>query len=428
MIHESLFTQKAVSYFLLASTLLALGLFFQDTQLAVLVLPLASLFFLENVWGLPEKVELQLIRRIVPRESFGDEEIHVESLISNRASANLYNVEIHEFLPAGLAPQKGTSHLHTSLGPLQSIELTMEFSNPGRGHYTIGPSIVRVQDPFGLYLVEKMLEPETIVIMPKPEKIRIAELRPRHLGPWPGTIPSKTLGQGTEFYSLRGYVGGDDPKRINWKASARHQRLIINETEAERVTDVMLVLDTDVSVFESSETELFERGIGATASMARFLLTQGNRVGLIMQGEERGVVPPAFGKRHERKILFLLAAAKPGRSVLSISYVVTVLARLMLPAQSQIIIISPLLDPTIMEGIEQLAIEGYSVLILSPSAKDPGRFASEFEEVAYRMLMLERSNTLLSLEKMCTVIQWPSEIPLSAKFSRVKRVRPHVRI
>lgn len=415
-------------YFLLASTLLALGLLFQDTQLAVLLLPLASLFFLSNVWGLPEKIELQLIRRIVPRESFGDEEIHVESLISNQSSANLSNIEIHELLPAGLALQKGTDHLHASLGSFESIELPMEFSDPGRGHYSIGPLTVRVQDPFGLYLAETRLGPETVVIMPRPEKVRIAELRPRHLGPWPGTIPSRTLGQGSEFYSLRGYVAGDDPKRINWKASARYQRLIINETEAERVTDVMLVLDTDVSVFEASEAELFERGIGAAASMARFLLRQGNRVGLIMQGTERGVVPPSFGKRHELKILFLLAAAKPGRSVLSTSYVVTVLARLMLPARSQIVIISPLLDPTIIEGVRQLAIEGYSMLVLSLSAKDPDRFASEFEEVAYKMLTLERSNTLLALEKMCTVIQWPSGVPLSARLSRVKRVRPHIRI
>ncbi len=381
-----------------------------------------------NVWGLPEKVEVQLTRNIAPRESFGDEEIHVQSLISNLAPANLSNVEIHELLPAGFAPLKGTNQLHTSLSSLQSVQLSMEFSNPGRGHYSIGPLTVRVQDPFGLYLVEKRLEPETVVIMPRPEKIRIEELRPRHLGPWPGTIPSRTLGQGTEFYSLRGYVAGDDPKRINWKSSAKYQRLIINETEAERVTDVMVVLDTDVPVHEASEAELFERGIIAAASMAKFLLRQGNRVGLIMQGQERGVVPPAFGKRHERKILFLLAAAKPGRSVLSTSYVVTVLARLMLPARSQIVIVSPLLDPTIIEGLRQLAIEGYSMLILSPSGNVPARFASEFEEVAYRMLMLERSNTLLAVEKVCTVIQWPSGVPLSARLFRVKRTRPRIRI
>src|SRR5207249_11690940 len=123
--------------------------------------------------------------------------------------------------------------------------------------------------------------------------------------------------------------------------------------------DGMIVLDTDVSVYDAAEAELFERGVRAAASMARLLLRQGNRVGMILQGEERGVVSPRFGKRHERNILFLLAAAKPGRALLSTSYVVTLLARLLLPARAQVLIISPLLDSTIVSGVRDLAAAGY---------------------------------------------------------------------
>jgi uncharacterized protein (DUF58 family) len=264
--------------------------------------------------------------------------------------------------------------------------------------------------------------------MPKPEKMRITELRPRHLGPWPGVIPSRILGQGSEFYSLREYVAGDDPKRMNWKASARYQHLVINETEAEKVTDVMVVLDTDVTFFEPSETELLERGITAAASLASFMLRQGNRVGLILQGDERGVVPPGFGKRHERTILSLLAAARPGRPAISTSFVVTLLARLMLPARSQLILISPLLDSNIISGVRQLAMEGYSILVLAPSPRHPQRFVSESEEIAYTMLMLERSNTLLALEKICTVLHWSTAVPLSTRLSRVKRIRLPIQV
>src|SRR5438552_8941204 len=132
--------------------------------------------------------------------------------------------------------------------------------------------------------------------MPRPERIRGAQLRPRHVGPWPGVIPSRVLGLGTEFYSMRGYIPGDDPKRINWKASARYNELIVNETEAERVTDVMIVLDTDVTFFGPTESELFERGIQAAASMTRLLLRQGNRVGLVLQGGDRGSIMAGFGK------------------------------------------------------------------------------------------------------------------------------------
>ncbi|TMI47285.1 hypothetical protein E6H20_11045, partial [Candidatus Bathyarchaeota archaeon] len=73
-----MFTKKASAYFALANTILVLGLLLQDWQLAALVLPLASLFFLSNVWGLPESVKVRLSHQVIPSDSFGDEDIHVQ--------------------------------------------------------------------------------------------------------------------------------------------------------------------------------------------------------------------------------------------------------------------------------------------------------------------------------------------------------------
>jgi len=231
------------------------------------------------------------------------------------------------------------------------------------------------------------------------------------------------LGIGTEFYSLREYVPGDDPKRINWKASARYNQLITNETEAERVTDIMIVLDTDVTFFGPTESELFERGVQAAASMASLLLKQGNRVGLVLQGGERGSIPAGFGKRHERRILYLLATARPGRATVSTSYVMNLLARRMLPSRAQIVIISPLLDPEIKEGVRKLSAAGYSMLVLSPSPTLPSSFEQKTEEIAFKIIMLERSITLLELGRSSTVVDWPIGVPLSALMSKVRGPR-----
>lgn len=423
-----MFTRKVSLYFALAAILLVLGLFLEDFQLASLVLPLASLFFFANFWGLPEKVELGTSHQVDPADSFGDEDITVVVNVSNKTGTRLGNVEVEEYLPSMIKLEKGTSRALTQLNASEKAELHLEFRSPIRGHYNIGPLVVRIRDPFGFYLVEQRSREEILSVMPRPERVRGAELRPRHLGPWPGIIHARIRGPGTEFYSMRDYVSGDDPKRINWKASAKHGNLILNEMEAERVTDVMIVLDTDVSFYESEEAELFERGVRAAASMASLLLKQGNRVGLILQGTERGVIQPRFGKRHERNILFLLAAAKPGRAMLSTSYVMTLLARLMLPAMAQIVIISPLLDSSLITGIRELAATSYSVLVVSPSLRLPSRFESENEEIAFRLLMLERSNTLLALEKVCTVAQWPAGVPLSTVLREVKHPRLTIRV
>jgi uncharacterized repeat protein (TIGR01451 family) len=421
-----LFTQKASRYFTLATIFLVLGLFFGDWQLASLTLPLASLFVLANFWGIPDNVTLELDHEVTPSDSFGDEAIELSIEIKNKTSNHIGNLEITDQLPPGISLEKGTSDIRARLLPSETVRFPLEFPNPGRGNHQIGPLVVRVQDPFGLYLVEDVRNNEILSVMPRPERIRGAELRPRHLGPWPGTIPGNIPGAGTEFYSLRGYVSGDDPKRVNWKASARYRRLIVNETEAEKVTDVMVVLDTDVTFFEPLEADLFERGVSAAASMADLLLKQGNRVGLILQGEERGFVPPAFGKRHERKILYLLAAAKPGRAMVSTSYVVTLLARVMLPSRAQIVLISPLLDSTIVGGLRELAVAGYSILVVSPSMGEPDHFDSESEKIAYRMIMLERSNTFMAVQRFCTAVSWPVGVPLSTVLRKVRRVRPLV--
>lgn len=419
-----MFTPKATAYFTLTATLLTLALLLNDLEIGVLILGLASLFFFSNVWGLPEKIDISIKRDIVPDETFGDEDIRVESHIRNLTGATLANSEIHEILDDRIIPEKGTSHSPASIGPFQEFHIILEFQSPPRANYQIGPLIVRVRDPFGFYLTEKKLGPETLSVMPRPERLRGVQLRPRHVGPWPGVIQSRALGLGTEFYSMREYIPGDDPKRINWKASARYNELMVNETEAERVTDVMLVLDTDTTFFGPSESELFERGVQAAASLTRLLLGQGNRVGLVLQGGERGSIPAGFGRRHERRLLYLLAAAKPGRATVSTSYVMNLLARRMLPSRSQIVIISPLLDPEIKEGVKQLTIAGYSMLVLSPSPTSPRSFRDKTEEIAFKFVLLERSINLLALERSSTVIDWPSGVPLSVLMSRVRSRRP----
>jgi hypothetical protein len=86
--------------------------------------------------------------------------------------------------------------------------------------------------------------------------------------------------------------------------------------------------------------------------------------------------------------------------------------------------ISPLLDPEIKEGVRQLTIAGYNMLVLSPSPTPPASFLDQSEEIAFKLVMLERSISLLALERSSTVVDWPSGVPLSALMSKVRRPRP----
>lgn len=51
-------------------------------------------------------------------------------------------------------------------------------------------------------------------------------------------------GEGTEFDSLREFATGMDHRKIDWKASARHNSLLAKEFRTERNHNIMIVLDT----------------------------------------------------------------------------------------------------------------------------------------------------------------------------------------
>lgn len=59
-----------------------------------------------------------------------------------------------------------------------------------------------------------------------------------------GARASKLRGEGSEFHQLRDFASGMDPRSIDWKRSARVNRLISRETRVERNHQIILCLDT----------------------------------------------------------------------------------------------------------------------------------------------------------------------------------------
>ncbi len=54
----------------------------------------------------------------------------------------------------------------------------------------------------------------------------------------------KLLGKGTAFESLREYVRGDEYRKINWKATSRYGKPIVNQYEPEKNQHVYMMIDT----------------------------------------------------------------------------------------------------------------------------------------------------------------------------------------
>lgn len=94
-------------------------------------------------------------------------------------------------------------------------------------------------------------------------------------------------GDGTEFRALKEYTAGLDPRAIDWKASARHTRLLARECRAERNHQIVLALDTGRLMAEPVDgAPLVDHAIHAALVLAFVSLRHGDRVSLFAFAEK----------------------------------------------------------------------------------------------------------------------------------------------
>jgi uncharacterized protein (DUF58 family) len=181
-----------------------------------------------------------------------------------------------------------------------------------RGVYRLGPLAAEWTDPFGLARHQQHLtEPIDVIVHPTTDAIfdrpltRMWEdppFRPPVSRPWP---------QGFEFYGMRDYVPGDDPRRIVWTAAARTGRLLVRESEQGITDRVTLVIDTERTAHSPGEpSETFELAVRAVASLGAYNIKQGFSVKLI--SNDAVLAPELRGAKARIKLLDELARLQMG--------------------------------------------------------------------------------------------------------------------
>lgn len=113
-----------------------------------------------------------------------------------------------------------------------------------------------------------------------------AHLLAQHPSPAPGArTVRRRAGVGLQHLDHRDYVPGDDVRHIDWQLTARRQRPILRQFEAETSGDWFLLLDTSSSMVAAGAAR-WHGAVCATAAMAFALLELGNRVALVAFADE----------------------------------------------------------------------------------------------------------------------------------------------
>src|SRR5260370_22257538 len=77
-------------------------------------------------------------------------------------------------------------------------------------------------------------------------------------------------------------VSGDDPRHIDWRASARHARLQVRQYQTERRHTVFVALDTGrlMGAYVDGTSKL-DHAINCAAALARASIGYGDRIGFV---------------------------------------------------------------------------------------------------------------------------------------------------
>lgn len=163
-------------------------------------------------------------------------------------------------------------------------------------------------------------------------QIREIQIHTRRLisGTLIGDTTSAQKGSGFEFDQIREYQQGDDVRFIDWKSSARMNKLLVKQYIEERSRTVVLAVDVSASTFFSSHEELKTNLMSQVAAVLALVAEFGHdRVALLLFSDTiEHFIPPGKTKHHVYAIMQILFSFKPTRTQTDIGLALDYITRL----------------------------------------------------------------------------------------------------
>ncbi len=261
---------------------------------AVLLLAVMTEFDRRHTVTMSESIDVQ---RLMPVIAGRGRTFEVMLTVSN-AGRRSVRLELRDVVPEHCLPSFSVHPL--SLTPGENAPVRMKCNIPVRGEHVFGPVWIRLMGPMNLIERQHAIDcPGTVRILP--ETFASTEELIKDTGAQLQLLDKITRtrqhGLGTEFESLSAYRDGDDPRRIDWRTTARMRQPIVRRFQVERHRDVMIVIDAGRLM--GSDTEhgsKLDCAVDAALNLARVALQSGDRCGIAAYDSTvRGFLPPVTG-------------------------------------------------------------------------------------------------------------------------------------
>ncbi len=183
-----------------------------------------------------------------------------------------------------------------------------------RGDYQFGSINLRWRGPLGFVMRQGAVE-TAVPVKVYPNLLNVRQydllLRRNRLQEI-GLRHARMFGEGTEFERLREYLPDDEYRRINWKATARRNRPVTTEYQAERSQNIIAVLDTG-RMMQSPVANIakLDYAINAVLFLAYVASGKGDKVGMMTFADDVGqFLSPRQGRGQFYRMLEMLYAVE----------------------------------------------------------------------------------------------------------------------
>ena len=374
------------------------GSFWHDLWVAFFALLIAIGFFLAQglviafgvmgllagavslVWNRLALEDVSYIRHLPQRRVFIGEEVPLTVALTNKKPLPLPWVRVADDIPNALEVVEGdidqnvrpnvqTLHHSTSMAWYERVRWEYRLRCTRRGMYKIGPADIESGDPFGfLHSRRRALHEDTLLVYPR--VVPLEEL---------GIPADRPLGEvrgGLRLYrdlsrpsGLRDYQRGDPLKIVDWKATAKAQRLQVRTYESSTTFTVILVVavDTTAPFWGGYAPEDLERVVTAAASMAGYASEHEHTLGLFSNDvpvfpNRPMTVPPSRGRDQFSVILEALATIRPFALGPMSSLLASHARRF--PLGATLVVATAFLPPEFVDTLGDLKSRGYKIVVL----------------------------------------------------------------
>jgi len=300
---------------------LALGLFLRSPALILFIGGGALLAYFPNLYARWGRKALHYNASFSQAFAWPGDEVKLTLEIENRSFTpiSLLDVwhdvssQVHivgvEAVPNGV---KRRLHHVFRLGMWQRVRRRYTMNCKCRGIARVGPTEILVTGPFGYGRAHNNCSTEVqIIVYPRVYPlVELAVLPYTLLGP--STLKSFIHEDPLRIRGVREYVPGDPLNRINWKATARTARHMVQVHEPSANLDVMFLLNlanSDAVWFRQDASES-EWAIEVAASLGVALLDSACSVG-VSANDYITDLPIGAGLEHMHRLLATLACTTP---------------------------------------------------------------------------------------------------------------------